>query len=318
MNYITHCIARIAVPFFFVSSGFFLFRKSSISDFTFENSKKYILRIARLYIVWTLLYTPRIIGEIVNSQFGILYGCLDFVRRFFLTGKIGTHLWYLHSLIVAVFIVSVLLHFKTKKEFILLLAIGMYIIGLFSQPWISFIEPLQSRFPLLWQIMKSVFCVVGSTPNGFFEGFLFVTIGMFLAHCKIMATAWQSLVAFIISMFLMIGEFILLNRINGTTTPYDVCIMLVPTVSFLFYFAKSLNIRNNSRYKTLRIVSSLVYYSHIWVRGMIHIGVNLIDEELSRTCIMFLLTVVSSLLFSYIIYKLSLKKRYSWLKWLYV
>ena len=44
-------LARAAVPFFFMCSGFFLYRKTPADRFSTEPTKKTVLRLGRLYLL---------------------------------------------------------------------------------------------------------------------------------------------------------------------------------------------------------------------------------------------------------------------------
>lgn len=56
LNYgIQNYLARIAVPFFFVTSGFLLYRKTSFETFSMERPLKYALKLFRLYVIWSLI-----------------------------------------------------------------------------------------------------------------------------------------------------------------------------------------------------------------------------------------------------------------------
>ena len=67
-------LGRIAVPFFLLSAGFFLFRKTASQPFSAAPSKAYVLRILRLYVLWTILYLPWIIREARESGKNLLTG----------------------------------------------------------------------------------------------------------------------------------------------------------------------------------------------------------------------------------------------------
>lgn len=77
-------ITRLAVPFFFVTTGFFL----NFSDA--KKVRKYVVRLIVLYIIWTIVYLP------------FSFSSLS-VKKFLITG-IVEHLWYLPAAIVAVFL----------------------------------------------------------------------------------------------------------------------------------------------------------------------------------------------------------------------
>lgn len=53
---LTQYIARLAVPFFFVASGYFLFRKTDYDNFDVNVPLTYAKRIFRLYLLWNAIY----------------------------------------------------------------------------------------------------------------------------------------------------------------------------------------------------------------------------------------------------------------------
>ena len=80
---ITQYLSRLAVPFFFITSGFFLYRKTVYSSFSFNNSKKYIRRILKLYILWSIIYLPLTIYDIVDSK-NYLFSVAEYIHNVFL------------------------------------------------------------------------------------------------------------------------------------------------------------------------------------------------------------------------------------------
>lgn len=82
-------LARIAVPFFFVTSGFLLYRKTSLSDFNLEPSKKYVVRIVRLYAIWSLIYFPLVFRGFFKDEKGIVHAILVYARNIIFTGSFG-------------------------------------------------------------------------------------------------------------------------------------------------------------------------------------------------------------------------------------
>lgn len=53
---------RTGVPFFFITSGYFLYRKTNYENFIWQPTKNYLLKILRLYILWTIIYFPLCLG----------------------------------------------------------------------------------------------------------------------------------------------------------------------------------------------------------------------------------------------------------------
>ena len=76
-NYVLQkIIARISVPFFFTASGFLLFRKFENDSYDVEKVKRFLLYTLRLYVVWTIIYSPFIIHGIITDEKGIGRGVL--------------------------------------------------------------------------------------------------------------------------------------------------------------------------------------------------------------------------------------------------
>ena len=84
-------IARLAVPFFFVASGFLLFQKIDLQREwnDYENKAKlkhYVGRLCKIYLIWTILYLP--FNYLLVSENGIsLMEILRYLRDFFFTGS---------------------------------------------------------------------------------------------------------------------------------------------------------------------------------------------------------------------------------------
>ena len=122
------CITRQAVPFFFLVSGFFFYRRADRSDSVFQFSCSYALSIALIYAVWMILWMPYIISSVVSAHPGKSFLYLAFVvlRRVFLAG-IAPY-WYLLVLAEGSLLLGMILHFK-KKWIGWLLCIGGLILG---------------------------------------------------------------------------------------------------------------------------------------------------------------------------------------------
>ena len=70
-------LSPVAVPTFFAVSGFLFFRKErSTSDLW-----KYVWRVAKLYVIWTLIFLPLVIrGYYLKNMFNML-GLIDFLSN---------------------------------------------------------------------------------------------------------------------------------------------------------------------------------------------------------------------------------------------
>lgn len=83
--YMVDVCARIAVPFFFASTGFFLFAKISFREGRIEKTKenRYVLlaflkRIVILYMLWSMIY----LAWILPYYFSIGYGGISAIKDY--------------------------------------------------------------------------------------------------------------------------------------------------------------------------------------------------------------------------------------------
>lgn len=118
-------IADLSVPFFYMSSGFFI--KENKLD-------SYLTKILKMYCAWTLLSLPLTIYGYVLSGNGIVSCILSYVKYFLFVGKLynSYHLYYLLALIYAVIIIKALLKMN-KPKWLLGVAFILYSINMFMQ-----------------------------------------------------------------------------------------------------------------------------------------------------------------------------------------
>ena len=84
VDYIYQVFSRFAVPFFFISSSFFLYQKSSVQ----ESNKavfQYARRILKMYLFWFIVYMPLIfylrIYPLIIENCAPLYILKNFIRE---------------------------------------------------------------------------------------------------------------------------------------------------------------------------------------------------------------------------------------------
>ena len=313
MNFwIQACLTRLAVPFFFISSGFFLYRKTTLASFELRPSKAYVARVFRLYMIWSAIYLPITLLEIIRGRGNLLREAAEYLRNVVFVGSY-THLWYLNALIVAVCVTSFLLYKKVKPCTIAGIAFAFYAIGLLGESWFGLLKPLREAAPAIWNALKLSAGVIVTTRNGLFFGFLFVSIGMVLAFYVPELSRRRAAALFAGSMLLMIAEVSLLES-RGAPREHDMYLFLVPAAFFLFCLIREIRLPDQARYPLLRKMSALMFYTHLWVnwavrRLMLRLGVSMVNSP-----VRFLLVLGITLVLSWGICALSGRKRFSFLK----
>lgn len=100
-------ISLIAVPAFFMASGFLLQDGTSEEDISFIRLKKQCLRVLRLYLVWTIIFFPLNLRSILQNERGVVVCVFAFLQKFVFDGS-WVQLWFLPSLTVGLLFVWLL------------------------------------------------------------------------------------------------------------------------------------------------------------------------------------------------------------------
>lgn len=255
-TYLIQCIARLAVPFFFATAGYFFFKKyTGDPDTDKDTLQNYLFRLGKLYIVWSIIYLPYTIYDYVSAGSGFS-AVLSYIRDFFFAGSYY-HLWYFPALIIA--IVLVFYSYQKKGlEFTIraaLIAYGVgYLINIFGPVWetipgISFLYNLYIR-------------IFTTARNGFFFGPIFVTMGLLMARTKRLPKR-TLMIGFIISMVLLVIE-VTVYRLTGVLQDLSCMFLcLIPAVYCLVGWLLRVNIPYKPIHLELRQDSTLIYTSHI-------------------------------------------------------
>ena len=166
---IMNVVSPLGVPIFFAISGFLFFNKERNT----ESLWKYVWRVSKLYLVWTIVYLPLVFRSYQKNDMLNVAGMLDFAQQFLFSGSYY-HLWFLPSLIVAIIFV----YFISKKIDncqLLIISVVLFIVGTLVDTY-SFLSPV-----FTWKAYKAIFL---TTRNGLFFGIPYVAIGKIIADNK--------------------------------------------------------------------------------------------------------------------------------------
>ena len=139
MGYYIKLITRIAVPFFFMCSGYFL------TDKLFEENKiirrikikKYIGRIILIDIIWSGVYVI-VDHEIYLGNLSLIKTLISIAHNLFLNG-VHMHLWYLSALCVCVILIYISVN-KISWRHICSISLILYIFCLFGDLYYGIIK----------------------------------------------------------------------------------------------------------------------------------------------------------------------------------
>ena len=235
-------ITRICVPIFFIITGYFVAKKEKNNE---NYIKNYIKKTIPLYLFWSLLYIPVIIGTIIQylpiineylTKINITLPVLIILLLLLLpvislialcyTG-VYYHLWYFPAIICSLLVLK-----KWKKKInIKYLLIISFILLLFGAT-----ETYYGVLSLLIkELLSYYYSIFFTTRNFLFFGLFYVVLGYFIGT-KEKAYSKYCFAKLIISFFLLIFEAILLhdtNRLNSNILLS--CVPLLIYFSYLYY-----------------------------------------------------------------------------------
>lgn len=166
-------IARFAVPFFFIVSGYFWAVKIRNGKPPIQTSLAMMKRIITILIAWNLIYLlPYNLAGFYEhgllGPFKMAYwkatGLIENPHYLLLQGS-KVHLWFLVGLLISTLIATIFIAFN-RPFLLLFFAIGLYVIGVLSKGYSD--TPVGLEFDF-------------NTRNGPFLGTLFFVMGYFLA-----------------------------------------------------------------------------------------------------------------------------------------
>jgi len=167
----TYTILRNALPFFFLSSSYFFFKK--------RNWSKYIKRLFILYFSWFVLLFVYVIYIKFYSAPGpwemkLLSFCKDLIWNGALPGA-----WYvvasLHSVVLLYFLS---LKLKFNNTALIVVGVCLYCVSLLNSTYYGFAADNECLM-----VMNQVLSIVMPSPaHSFFSAFIFFVIGKIIAE----------------------------------------------------------------------------------------------------------------------------------------
>ena len=287
LNFImVHVFGRIVVPFFIMTTGYFLFPKYfDRSRQSFDAIFRFIRKIGLLYIGATLIYLPVSIYAGYYSGENVLF---IFFQNLVIDGTFY-HLWYLPAVILGALIVYILSR-KCSLRLTFSVSIILFIIGMFGDSYYG----LTVNIPFLHTAYETGFQVFSYTRNGLFYTPVFLVMGALIAGQGRPLSKRVNTIGFIVSMILMSIEGTLLNHF-GIPRHTSMYLTLLPCMFFLFGLIKS---HQGKRSSFMRDTSMWIYILHplliIVLRGGARM-IGLTDQLVQNSIIFFFLVFGLSL-----------------------
>lgn len=278
---LTRVVARIAVPFFFMMTGYFALKEKDEDEKTRRKRiNTWLKKNIQLYCAATLIYLPVKLYALQGtwSLKGILKAVL-FNGTYY-------HLWYFPAVILGVILHEQLRKLKPSYSFALCLFAYLFALG--GDSYYGFISKCGFQ-----EAYEAYFFLFDTTRNGFLFAPIFLYLGK---HMKLQFKKNSALAGFVMSLGMMSLEAILLRNL-GEMRNDVMYLFLIPTSIFLFQYILTINKKSD---KKIRDLSMLIYLFHpmmiLVVRMLARVnGLGVVKEN---QLILFLLVSVLSVFFS--------------------
>ncbi|WP_302495807.1 acyltransferase family protein [uncultured Oscillibacter sp.] len=247
----TRVLARVAVPFFLMVSGYFLAKDQ------WRRTGVFLKKTCLLYGAAVLLYLP------LNWYNGG-YGPAEWVKKLLLDGTFY-HLWYFPGVILGVLVARGLLRLGPRTA---LTAAGLlYLVGLGGDSYYG----LTCQLPALEALYGEIFQIFAYTRNGLFFTPLFLLLGAAGVRWSVRTSAAGLCAAFAA----MTAEGLWLHGLQ--VQRHDSMYMLLPLV-MVCLFSLLLGLNRGER-RSCRKLSSLIYVLHPWCIVLVRGGAEVLGLE---------------------------------------
>ncbi|MBB6634204.1 acyltransferase [Cohnella thailandensis] len=257
---LSNLLTRIAVPVFFMTTGFFIFRRLTRDPLTDRQVLRgYLLKTCKLYAIAILLYVPL---NLYTGYFSDSFTAYSLIKDIVFDGTFY-HLWYLPALIAGLSI-TVIMYRRMSMKAMLAAAGFLYIVGLLGDSYFGIVQEAEG----IARLYEGMFAVFDYTRNGLFYAPIFLTIGAWAAKQKPPTrTPFANAALFAGSLGMMVVEGTLLHA-AGAPRHDSMYVFAIPAAYFLFHWALQWKVRSSKRFREWRV---WIYILHpiaiVLVRG---------------------------------------------------
>ena len=281
--FITEVCARLAVPFFFLTAGYFTIRHYSKDETPLYHA---IRKTMILYGISILLYLPL---NIYNGSFQNGINLWKWIQKIVFDGTLY-HLWYLPALLIG----NIIAWFSVRKTgFSKALVISgiLFLIGLCGDSWYGIV----SQIPIIRTFYDTLFTLSEQTRNGLFFAPLYIVIGGWIHENNVRISRKNILYIFLFLLCLLSLEAAALHTTGCCR--YSAMYLFQPvTAAALFLWVKDLHVPHSG---FERDVSMIMYLIHPWMIVIVRAIAKLTHTQsiLNGDIMQFVLVSVLSLLF---------------------
>lgn len=287
-------VVAMAVPYFFMSSGYLL---ASKIKWTFDEDdisklRRHLFKIIKMYIVWTVIYTPLSIYHFISEGKNPIIATLSYIRGLLLIGEHYNSwpLWYLLSTIYALSVIIFFLKKYKKIDVIVMIAVFSSVVCVGITAFVEYAGVYVHLLEVARKIIKL------SIINGrIFSGLVYIPLGMIFSRKKLSP---------VINVFMLVGASIVhIFAKNAFASGY---LTIISSIG-LFGLVEILTLSDRLLYSRLRFYSTSIYFIHMYIWSayyMIIYG----EKTFGADC--FVATSIISLIISVTYYYLFKRKKH--------
>ena len=289
-------IARLAVPFFFCCTGYFIGLKG-IEDK--DIVIPYIKKLFSIYLFWSLIYIPIELLKMIGTNTLNINNLLNYLKFIVVQGSF-LHLWYFPAIIIAIYVLHKLLKNATLSTVSILAGI-IYAIGMLGDSYYGILTYFPDYINNAMDLYLNIFI---TTRNGLFFGMPFVLLGIIISKYEYKIVRINFLPWLFISLLSVCTEVYFLNYYN-LAIDYNITLTIAPATFFLFLVLIQTKLSFPDSTNIFRKYSSLIYESHLIFYGTVLGLLNFYDIKiLNDNLVQFIVVFTLSQLFAYIVIKL--------------
>ena len=311
-GYITPLV-RLAVPAFFMISGYFFFSKINKCNSEAEQTaylKKSVTHNLILYLFWFIVLLPLTLYIRGYHTMGIVQGTVHLVRDF-LFGSTFQSSWYITALITG-FTIVLFLSRKLPQWALVLIGVVCYIPSLLSSNY-EFVIQSSDTLRAVGESLSQVFLL---PCRNFSVSILYIAIGKYLAEKNYDGKTKRYTITFLLAFAGLVLEYVLL-RVSGVKIINTDCYIAVPFAAY--YLCKvflTLDISCKHAF-VLRKISTVSYFAHMAVFMVVAKIFKMVGVPDWHNVLVFATTLACTQVLSLVIIKFSDCRYFKFLKYSY-
>lgn len=247
----------VAVALFMTISGFLLYNKLERVDsreVRWSIVKKQVLRIYRIYLLWSIPYLLFIISRWDWSAVSVSF-ILWQIQRWVFNSTFYT-IWFMPMLAIGTLLTFWVTEYLPNAV-VTALGILCYIIGALSLTY----QFVGNQIPGFARFVEFENLWLGGARGWLFYAFPLILVGRFMVSHKNKMKPLPMACLSCCCVLAMLAEALLIRKISGRHTGIDLAFMMIPTVFCILGFLISVRLPDGQYAKWMRNMSTLIFMS---------------------------------------------------------